>query len=185
VWRGKERLFPFQVGINPPGVDWQPAEARSVEGQLAYRPIFAAWAVIPSALKLALIIAIPLLLLGLLFWQFSRSQEDQASRQDQISARQTAVASANQTQLALVSDAQAKAAAGISAAQTAAAGGNSATRTAAASGISATQTALAGVIARATLAAGGQVVEGWRWHGWEWLAGWQSLHWQLHPRLPV
>ena len=141
VWTGKERPFPFTVGAHPPGVEWEASEAQTSEGQLAYRPIFAAWAGMPMAMRRALMIAIPLLVLALLLFLLLRPKETASLN----AAAQTATAQAlsvSQTQTAL--------AIGMAQTMTAVAqanGGNSgaanATLTALAQGNSAQQTALA------------------------------------------
>ena len=66
VWWGKDRPFPFQVGTHPPGVEWEPREARTAGGELVYRPVLSALAGLPPAMRRALAIGLPLLILALL-----------------------------------------------------------------------------------------------------------------------
>ena len=138
VWWGKDRPFPFQVGTHPPGVEWEPREARTAGGELVYPAIFGAFAAMPVALRRALVVALPLLILALLLFVLFRPQPlspEAAARATltaaaatmQVqgganSATQTAAASAAQTQAAQAAatlTAIAEHAAGVSATQTA------------------------------------------------------------------
>src|SRR5687768_12374949 len=66
IWTGREVQFPFDIGIHPPGVEWEPYEARRIAGTLIYPPVFAMWAGLPANLRRALTVILPLLLLLLL-----------------------------------------------------------------------------------------------------------------------
>lgn len=160
IWMGaREVSLLFEVAATPPGIEWEAKDVRRVAGELVYRPILALWAGLPMLLRRGLLIAIPLLLLGLILFQLGRSQDDakrqQASAQATAAAQMTAQAIALQTQLAQGPAAQ------TAAARTALAGGaagaktatalanmarNPATQTAEANAVagSATQTAQAG-----------------------------------------
>lgn len=151
VWTGKERPFPFTAGVHPPGYTWDASEAPVVQGNLAYRPIFAAFAGMPFAVQRALLFLIPLLILACLLFLLLRPQGNAGVS----AANQTATAaaqSAAQTQTALaLSLAQTQTAVAI------ANGGNvaaaNATLTALAQSGSGTQTELAS--AQLTAQAGG------------------------------
>ncbi len=134
IWFGKREIpFRFQVAATPPGVEWEPGEARYTSGELVYKPYLAALAFLPPALRWALLgalILIPLVALALLL--------PNAVGGAPTSTTPTPDAGANATQTAL---AQANA----NATQTAQANAN-ATRTAEAqaqANANATQTALA------------------------------------------
>jgi uncharacterized membrane protein YgcG len=94
VWTGKERPFPFEVRIHPPGVEWDLADARAVQGELAYRPMLALWAGLPVALRRAIPIVLGLLLLGLLLYLLLNrpGQPSLPTAQAQAQATQTAIA---------------------------------------------------------------------------------------------
>ncbi len=67
IWTGKERQLPFDIGVHPPGVEWEPYEARRIGGMLIYPPVFAMWAGLPANLRRALVVLLPLLLLLMSF----------------------------------------------------------------------------------------------------------------------
>ena len=90
VWTGRERIFPFQVGIHPPGVEWEATEAQVAQADLAYQPIFGFLAGLPLGLRRLLAIAIPLLILGLLLFLLLRPQPDGGG--NAASQTQTAIA---------------------------------------------------------------------------------------------
>lgn len=68
IWTGKEKLLAFEVRSHPPGVEWDPQQARITRGELAYRPILAMWYGLPRALRAALPIIMGLVFLGVLLW---------------------------------------------------------------------------------------------------------------------
>ncbi|HEX6607218.1 MAG TPA: hypothetical protein VF276_09920 [Chloroflexia bacterium] len=74
LWTGPEQTFAFQVQATPPGVEWQPAEARQIGGELVYAPLLAPFARLPLAWRRLLAIALPLLVLALLLWLLFRPQ---------------------------------------------------------------------------------------------------------------
>lgn len=104
VWFGdRPAQFPFEIAATPPGVEWEPEEARRVQGELIYRPIFAALASMPMLLRRGLAIALPLLLLlGLGALLLRPTPPSNAETNDSIAQTQTALAlSSSQTQTAL------------------------------------------------------------------------------------
>ncbi|HKP52229.1 MAG TPA: kelch repeat-containing protein [Chloroflexia bacterium] len=144
VWTGKERPFPFNAGAHPPGVEWEASEAQVVQGQLAYRPIFAAWVGLPLVARRALLLLIPLLILACLLFLLLRPQDKPALS----AAAQTATAQALSLSQTMTAIAQAN-------------GGNvagaNATLTALAQSASAAQTAQAAANMTATaIAQGGE-----------------------------
>ena len=58
----------------PPGVEWQPGEARQIGGELVYAPLLAPFARLPLAWRRLLAIGMPLLVLALLLWLLFRPQ---------------------------------------------------------------------------------------------------------------
>src|SRR5688572_12937062 len=101
VWTGRERPFPFQAGIHPPGVDWEAQEAQVAQAELAYRPVFAAFAGMPMALRRSLAILIPLLILGLLLFLLLRPQGGSGTLASQTQTAFAAAAAQTQTAQAL------------------------------------------------------------------------------------
>lgn len=63
---GRQRYYTFTVGVHPPGVQWEPSEAQAVQGELIYKPPFAAWSNLPRVLQRAIMAAIPVLAVILL-----------------------------------------------------------------------------------------------------------------------
>ncbi|HYP19910.1 MAG TPA: hypothetical protein VEY08_07530 [Chloroflexia bacterium] len=97
IWTGNERAFSFSVVTHPPGVEWEPREARRVEGQLLYRPPLAAWSGLPLQLRRALAVALPLLLFVLIIavlLQVPSMTENRLSTMDKTA---TAIAAATAT----------------------------------------------------------------------------------------
>jgi hypothetical protein len=97
IWTGNERAFSFSVVTHPPGVEWEPREARRVEGQLLYRPPLAAWSGLPLQLRRALAVALPLLLFVLIIavlLQVSNGADNRLSAADKTA---TAIAAATAT----------------------------------------------------------------------------------------
>ncbi|HYO50747.1 MAG TPA: hypothetical protein VEW94_12925, partial [Chloroflexia bacterium] len=102
VWTGRERVFAFEAGAHPPGVEWEPRDAQRTQAELVYRPVFAAWAGMPLGMRRLLAIGIPLLLLLLIFWLLLRPQPGPSDALAGLRATQTAQArSAQQTQTAI------------------------------------------------------------------------------------
>jgi hypothetical protein len=99
VWTGRERPFPFQVGTHPPGVEWEPGEARAVGGELEYPPVLGALGALPPALSRALAVLLPLLILALLLFVLFRQPQAQSAG-PAAGATQTAVVAALITQVA-------------------------------------------------------------------------------------
>ncbi len=132
IWTGRERSFAVTVGTHPPGVEWEVTEAQRVQGELVYKPVFAALAALPLTLRRALAIVVPLAVLALLLFLLFKPN---GSNMLAANARATQTAQA----------AAASAAAQTAQARANAASGNSATQTARAlaSNASASQTALA------------------------------------------
>jgi hypothetical protein len=97
IWTGNERAFSFSVVTHPPGVEWEPREARRVEGQLLYRPPLAAWSGLPLQLRRVLAVALPLLLFVLIIavlLQVPNNAENGLSAADKMA---TAIAAATAT----------------------------------------------------------------------------------------
>lgn len=139
IWRGGTAVqLPFEVAATPPGVEWEAAEAKRVQAELVYRPVFAAWAGLPLALRRAVAVLIPIILLALALFALLRNNG--------APAQPTVNAGATQTALALLT-VQANAAGtqtALAQAAAAAAASNAGTQTAlAGSSASQTQTALA------------------------------------------
>ncbi|HYP19909.1 MAG TPA: choice-of-anchor L domain-containing protein, partial [Chloroflexia bacterium] len=102
VWTGRERVFTFQAGAHPPGVEWEPRDALRAQAELAYRPVFAAWSGMTMGMRRLLAIGIPLLLLLLIFWLLLRPQTGPQDALAGLQATQTAQAlSVQQTQTAI------------------------------------------------------------------------------------
>jgi len=98
VWTGKERAFPFQARVHPPGVEWEAQEEKRAEASLVYRPILAAWSGLPGALRRALALALALLILGLLLFLLLRPEDSASGPASAASQTATALAaSAAQT----------------------------------------------------------------------------------------
>ena len=74
IWMGMERHFHFRVGTHPPGVEWEAHEALWANAELIYKPRLAGWAALPRALRRALALAFPLIVLGLILFLFLRPQ---------------------------------------------------------------------------------------------------------------
>ena len=107
VWAGREVTFQFQARVHPPGVEWEATEEKRAEASLVYRPILAAWSGIPVALRRALALALPLLILGLLLFLLLRPNDATKNAALAVSQTQTAVAdSVAQTQTAMALSAE-------------------------------------------------------------------------------
>lgn len=177
IWVGSGREMPlaFEVAATPPGIGWEEREARRIQGELIYPPIFGWMAGMPLGLRRILLLAIPLLLLALILYLLLRPTNAQTNGGIPTvvaggnSATQTALADAaaqTQTALALAnlnSATQTALAAGAAAAaqtQTAqavaAAAAQTQTAQAIAGGNSATQTALAAANQTGTAVAAGR-----------------------------
>lgn len=144
TWFGREITHKFDVAATPPGVEWEATEARRASAELVYGPILSWLTNAPLALRRALLIAIPLLILACLLFLLLRPKDNpnnNISAADQT-ATALALSAAAQTQTAIAllgpaaQTAAAQTAQALSAQQTAQA--LSAAQTAAA------QTALAG-----------------------------------------
>jgi hypothetical protein len=144
TWFGQDITHRFDVAATPPGVEWEEKEARRASAELVYGPIMGWLTGMPLALRRALMIIIPLLILALLLFLLLRPKDDQNPASIAASQTQTAIAGlspAQQTaaaQTAVAASAQQTAAAQAAlgaaqqtaAAQTAIAGLSSANQTA-------------------------------------------------------
>jgi subtilisin-like proprotein convertase family protein len=154
VWTGRERPFPFQAGIHPPGVEWEAQEAQVAQAELAYRPIFAAFAGMPMALRRGLALLIPLLILGLLLFLLLRPQGGPGTAASQTQTAQALALSQTMTAVAIANNGDQAAIAATLTAMAQSASANSGTQTAVAQlTVSAQQTAQA----QAALSAAGAV----------------------------
>ncbi len=100
VWTGRERSMPFQVGTHPPGVEWEPREARGVGGELVYPPLLGAFGGLSPALGRVLAVLLPLLILALLLFVLFRPPQTQDAG-PAASATQTAAVAVLITQVAV------------------------------------------------------------------------------------
>lgn len=145
IWTGNGAVqLPFEVTATPPGVEWEPNEARKTSGELVYKPILSWWSGLPIVLRRVLAIGIPLLLLlgigAALLRQPTGSQAQPTLAGINVGATQTAAANAQLTALANAAASQTA----LAQAAANAAAGNNATQTALAQqNAAATQTALA------------------------------------------
>lgn len=145
IWTGNGAVqLPFEVAATPPGVEWEPNQARKTTGELIYKPILSWWSGMPIAIRRVLAVAIPLLLLlgigAALLRKPTPSQGQPGVAGINISATQTAAANAQLTALANAAASQTA----LAQAAANAAAGNSATQTALAQqNAAATQTAQA------------------------------------------
>lgn len=132
IWVGKGRAveLPFVVGAHPPGVEWEPSEAKKASGVLAYKPVFRALAGLPLSMQRALGVLFLLVVLALLVGLAIAGSNT-------LGQNNAANANASATQTAQAEAAQKTA--------TAAALSAAATQTANAANAHATETALAGV----------------------------------------
>jgi plastocyanin len=148
IWVGKGREVPMQfvVGLHPPGVEWEPSEAKKVNAELVYPPLLGFMAGVPLGVRRALAIALPLVVLALLLGLL-------IARNTQANNDATNAANASKTQTAVASSAQS---AQASAQQTALANA-AAMQTARVASVAATQTAL---VAGGAGGAGGNGADG-------------------------
>jgi hypothetical protein len=73
TWFGPNQSYQFEVAAMPPGVEWEASEAQTVGGEQVYQPLLAGWGALPFALRRALLIGIPLLILALILFLLLRS----------------------------------------------------------------------------------------------------------------
>jgi hypothetical protein len=72
IWTGIEHSFPIRVGTHPPGVEWEAQEALWATAELVYKPRLAAWSGLPLALRRAIGVIFPLVVLAIILFLLFR-----------------------------------------------------------------------------------------------------------------
>lgn len=100
VWTGKDVTFQITAGTHPPGVEWEPSEAKTAQAELVYRPIFASWAGLPTALRRVLIFGLPLLILACFLLALLNQNNNNNNNNNNNTSAADAAATANALALA-------------------------------------------------------------------------------------